>query len=69
VSSRWIKSLVDGILSGGIISQIFVSKFVESAPYTVQILVLLLLINKVGNPSYQFFCLKISRNSDGVVEK
>jgi len=56
-----------------LISQIFIGKFVvESAPSTVQVLVLLLPIDKIA--CFQLFtlsvfCLKICRNSNSVVKE
>jgi len=69
-----VKILVGGILFWTytfLISRTLIGKFVmESAPLTVQGLVLLLPIGKVGRRLFfplSVFCLRIGQNSKGVV--
>jgi len=55
-----------------LISQTLIGKFVmESAPPTIQVLILLLPVGKVGWKLFTLsvFCLRIGQNSKGVVEE
>jgi len=72
---RWVRILVGGIFTGDTLFQIFqilIGKFVmELTPPTVQVLVFLLPIGKVGwkLSTLSVFCLRIGQNLKGVVKE